>query len=374
MLRYLTAGESHGRALVAILEGMPLGLKLDIKAIDTELARRQAGYGRGKRMQMERDRVEILAGLREGKTMGSPIALVIKNKDYRLDQLPPLTGPRPGHADLAGAIKYDQPDFRDILERASARETAARVAVGGISKQLLSEFAIDMLSHVISIGGIRAHTADLDFNQIRSKSSKSVLNCADKAAEKLMIAEIDKMKERKDTLGGVFEIIVISAPVGLGSHVHYDRKADGRLCGALASIQGIKGVEVGLGIDAAKRAGSEVHDEIFYEADKGFFRNTNNAGGIEGGMTNGEPIILRAAMKPISTLGSPLSSVDLGTKKSTKASVERADICAVSAAGVVGEAVVAFELANLMIEKFGGDSILEMKRNYEGYLQQIKEF
>ena len=373
MLRYLTAGESHGKCLLAILEGMPQGLNVDTKAIDRELARRQSGYGRSARMDIEKDEVEILSGIREGRTMGSPIALMIKNRDYRIDKLPSLARPRPGHADLSGAIKYNQPDLRNTLERASARETAVRVAVGAVSKQLLSEFAIDILSHVVSIGRIKAHTADLDFDQIRSKSSNSILNCADKAAEKLMIAEIDKMKERKDTLGGVFEIIVISVPVGLGSHVHYDRKADGRLCGALASIQGIKGVEVGLGIDATKRAGSKVHDEIFYETDKGFFRNTNNAGGIEGGMTNGEPIILRAAMKPISTLGSPLRSVDLGTKKPTKASVERADVCAVAAAGVIGEAVVAFELANLMIEKFGGDSILEMKRNYEGYLKQVSE-
>lgn len=373
MLRYLTAGESHGKCLLAILEGMPQGLTIDIGAIDKELARRQSGYGRSARMDIEKDTIEILSGIRKGRTMGSPIALMIKNRDYKIDQLPELTKPRPGHADLAGAIKYGQPDFRDILERASARETAARVAVGAVSKQLLSEFAIDILSHVVSIGRVKAHTADLDFSQIRAKSSKSILNCADKAAEKLMIAEIDKMRERKDTLGGVFEIVVISVPVGLGSSVHYDRKVDARLCGALASIQGIKGVEVGLGFDATKRPGSKVHDEIFYETAKGFFRATNNAGGIEGGMTNGEPIILRAAMKPISTLGSPLRSVDLATKKPTKASVERADICAVSAAGVIGETVVAFELANLMIEKFGGDSILEMKRNYEGYLQQVKD-
>lgn len=374
MLRYLTAGESHGKGLFAILEGMPQGLKIDIDAINGELARRQSGYGRSQRMKIERDKVDFLGGIRNGETMGSPIVLMVENKDYRAEHLPPLHKPRPGHADLSGAIKYNQLDIRYIMERASARETVARVAVGAISRQLLREFKIDLFSHVISIGRIKAHTADLDFKQIESKSSKSALSCADKTAEKLMIAEIDKMREKNDTLGGVFEIIVIDVPVGLGSHVHYDRKVDYKLCGALMSIQGIKGVEIGLGFEATKRSGTKVHDEIFYDPKKGFLRGTNNAGGIEGGMTNGQPLILRAAMKPISTLGTPLKSVDLTTKQPSKAIQDRADICAVAAAGVIGEAVVAFELADLMIRKFGGDSLLEMKRNYEGYLKQIKDF
>ena len=381
MLRYLTAGESHGGCLVAILEGMPSGLKVDVEKINRELLRRQGGYGRSLRMKIEADKIEILSGIRKGETIGSPIALKIENKDFKIDKLPKVSAPRPGHADLAGAIKYDRSDIRDVLERASARETAARVAVGAICKLLLGEFEVELLSHVVMIAGIKAHTPaaeeaeqDTLFEQIKSRSSKSSLFCADKAAEKLMIKEIDKAKKAGDTVGGIFEIIVINLPVGLGSHTHGDHRLDGRLGQALLSIPGIKGVELGLGFEVAKLLGSQVHDEICYKKGKGFFRSSNNAGGIEGGMTNGQPIILRCAMKPISTLGCPLKSVDISSKEITRAVVERSDICVVPAAGVIGEAVVATELANAMLEKFGGDSLQEMKRNYQGYLKQVEEF
>lgn len=383
MLRYLTAGESHGKCLIAILEGMPSGLKINVGRINRELSNRQKGYGRSSRMKMESDRIEILSGVRKGETIGSPISLRIENKDFKIDKLPKIKSPRPGHADLAGALKYDRADIRDILERASARETAARVAVGAICKLLLREFSIGSLSHVVMIGGIKVHVRKVDiyemepcvlFGKIKSKSSKSLLSCVDKATEKLMIKEIDKAKKAKDTIGGIFEIIVINLPPGLGSHTQWDRRLDGLLSRALISIPGVKGVEIGLGFKSANAFGSQVHDEICYKKGKGFFRSSNNAGGIEGGMSNGQPLILRCAMKPISTLGSPLNSVDILSKKITRATVERSDICAVPAAGVVGEAVVATELASVMLEKFGGDSLREMKRNYQGYLKQVKGF
>ncbi len=400
MLRYLTSGESHGLCLTAILEGLPAGLRINKEFVDEELRRRQCGYGRGERMKIEADEVEILSGLRGGETLGSPLSLLIRNKDWEnwqaiMDPFSPpqnsekedmsasgmtgkLTQPRPGHADLAGAIKYNHRDLRNILERSSARETASRVAVGAIVKTLLKEFEIEVIGQVVEIGKIKAHTADLTVEKIRRQGDKSRLSCPDRTAEKLMIEEIGKAEKAGDSLGGIFEVMATNLPVGLGSHVHWDKKLDGRLAQALMSIQAIKGVEIGLGFEAARRPGSKVHDEIFYqegrarEERQGFYRKTNNAGGIEGGMTNGELLIVRAAMKPIPTLKVPLRSVDLVTKEPGEAAVERADICAVPAAAVVGEAVVAFEIARTMQEKFGGDSLGEMKRNYQAYMDYVK--
>lgn len=374
MLRYLTAGESHGRCLVAILEGMPAGLEVDEEIINLDLRRRQLSIGRGPRMAIEYDTAQILSGLRKGVTIGSPLALLIENKDASINSLPAVTRPRPGHADLGGAIKYDRSDIRDILERASARETAIRVALGGVCKILLDEFDIEILSHVVEIGGIKADVEGLDFEELKKRTLKSPLNCADKKAEKTIIKKIEAASKDGDTLGGACEIIAVGVPVGLGSYAHSDRRLDGRIAGALMSIQAIKGVEIGLGFRSAVLLGSQVHDEIIYDRKKGFSRRTNSAGGIEGGITNGEPIVVRIAMKPIATLGKPLASVDIKTKQKIKAVVERHDICAVAAAGIVGEAVLAFELANAMTEKFGGDSLSEMKRNYAGYIKQVKSF
>lgn len=374
MLRYLTAGESHGKAVLAILEGMVSGLKIEPKDINVELKRRMQGYGRGGRMKIEDDSVQVISGLRNGVTLGSPIALLIENKDFSIDSLPVLSCPRPGHADLGGAIKYNHRDIRNVLERASARETAARVSMGALCKKLLLEFGIDILSHVTMIGGVESHTKDLSFDEIRTLAESSPARCADEAATKLMCAEIDKAKESGDTLGGSLEIIVQGVPAGLGSYAHWDRKLDANLARSLMSIQGIKGVCLGMGHEVAQKSGSQFHDEIVYTKDKGFSRKGNNAGGIEGGVSNGEDIILRIFMKPISTLREPLGSVDINTKKAKKADVERSDICAVPAAGIVGEAVVALEIAGSVCEKFGGDSLEEMKRNFGGYMEQVKKF
>lgn len=385
MLRFLTAGESHGQGLIGILDGYPAGIKIFVEDINKDLVRRQVGYGRGNRMQIENDKAEILSGVRWGRSLGSPISLLIKNKDWLNwekamsisfeyeDSVSPVTKPRPGHADLTGLIKYDHKDIRNILERASARETAMRVAIGAVCKLLLKEFNIKIISHVTAIGGISINRMRLKTDEIQEKAELSLLRCADKDAEKKMIKRVDSAKRNGDSLGGVFEIIITNPPIGLGSHTQWDRKINARLSNAIMSIQAIKGVEIGLGFEAAKRFGSDVHDEIFYDKkSKRFYRKTNNAGGIEGGMTNGEEIIIRAAMKPIPTLIKPLRSVDVLTKKPFKASVERSDVCAVPAAGVVGEAVVAFEIANAMIEKFGGDSLSEMKRNYNGYMKYVR--
>lgn len=348
MLRYLTAGESHGKCLLAILDGLVSGLKIDVSKIDDDLRRRQLGYGRGERMKIENDKVEILSGVLRGVTLGSPIALLIKNKDWTIDRLGCVTSPRPGHADLAGAIKYNHKDIRYVLERASARETAGRVAVGALCKLLLKEFGVYIISRIVNIGGAKKEAA--------------------------MLKEIENAKTAGDTVGGIFEVVAKGVPVGLGSYAQYDRRMDFRLAASLNSIQGIKGIEFGLGFGYAEKRGSKVHDAIFYSKRGGFFRKTNNAGGIEGGITNGESIVIRCCMKPISTLIHPLTSVDIITKKISKAAVERSDICVVSAAGVVGESAVAFELANAFIEKFGGDSLKEMSRNYKGYIKQVKEF
>ncbi len=384
MLRFLTAGESHGELLMGIIEGLPAGLLIRVTDIDRDLSRRQAGYGRGNRMKIEKDSVKIYTGVRWGRTLGSPIGLMIRNKDWEnwrdkmspdpmfLNSAAPVTRPRPGHADLAGALKYGTTDVRNILERSSARETAMRVAVGSVAKRLLEEFGIEVMSHVLSIGGVFSKVSKTSSKEIKKRAEASELRCSDPEAEKRMMRRIDAAKAAGDSLGGVFEIIVTGAPAGLGSHTHWDRKLDGKLAAALMSIQAIKGVEVGAGFGTANRPGSLVHDEIYWSKKDGFYRKTNMAGGIEGGISNGEIITLRAAMKPIPTLMKPLRSADLISKKPFKASVERSDVCAVPAASVVAEAAVAYELAAAMIEKFGGDSIDEMKRNYHGYDKQLK--
>lgn len=372
MLRYLTAGESHGPALTAVIEGMPAGLELSSEYINRQLARRQQGYGRGGRMKIETDQAEILSGVRGGKTLGSPVTLQIKNRDWEnWSQIMAsgeadlasrrVTVPRPGHGDLAGHIKYGHEDLRNILERASARETAARVAACTVGRRLIEHFGMEIYSHVVQIGSVRAKPVNLP--EIIARAPRSELMCADPEAEALMKQEIDQARERGDSLGGIFEIIVCNVPVGLGSHVHWDRKLDGQLAGALMSIQAIKGVEIGLGFAAATLPGSQVHDEIF-AGEGGFKRGSNHAGGLEAGMTNGQNLVLRAAMKPIATLYQPLRSVSLESGQAAQAAVERSDICAVPAAAVVGEAVTAFELAAAFLEKFGGDSIPEIESRF----------
>ena len=388
MLRYLSGGESHGRALIAILEGVPAGLSLTNSDIDRDLARRQLGYGRGGRMRIEQDRVQLQSGVRKGRTLGSPVTLLIANKDWENWQEimapepgPPVTAkvvtcPRPGHADLVGAIKYNHRDIRNVLEKASARETAIRVAVGGVAKRLLAEFGMHVYSYTVEIGGIRSARGEkLTVEEAYQRAEQSEVRCPDETGSALMIERIREAKRQGDTLGGVFEVVVTNPPVGLGSYAQWDRRLTGRLAMALMSIQAMKGVEVGLGFEAARRFGSEVHDEIFYDAAVGgFLRKTNNAGGLEGGITNGQPIILRTAMKPIATLYNPRKSVDIQTKEPVEATIERSDICTVPAAGVVGEAVVAYEMAAAMVEKFGGDTVEEMHRNFEAYQDYVRRF
>lgn len=381
MLRFLTAGETHGKCLTAIIEGMPSNVHIEIEKINEQLALRQGGYGRGGRMKIEKDMVEFLSGVRNKKTLGSPIALNIANKDWEnwvnimsdgdTNNEKVVTKPRPGHADLSGALKYNHSDIRNVLERASARETAIRVAVGSVARQLIEKFGIKIAGHVVEIGGIKANV-DISNEHFISGIDESSLRCADKAAQVKMIEYIDEAKQNGDSVGGVFEIVVTGLPVGLGSYVHWDRKLDSRIAGALMSLQAIKGVEFGIGFECARLPGSKVHDEIFYSEDKGYYRNTNNAGGVEGSMTNGEPLIVRAAMKPIPTLYKPLKSVDIITKESYEASIERSDVCAVPAASVVGEAIVAWEIANAMVEKFGGDSLEEMYNNYSNYADKCR--
>ena len=374
MLRFLTAGESHGPSLVAILEGMPAGVPMDPVRLAQEMRRRQLGYGRGPRMQFETDTVEVLAGVRRGKTLGSPIALAIKNKDASIDRLPVVTQPRPGHADLAGAIKYDHRDIRNVLERASARETAARVAVGAVCKQLLAPLGMQLASHVVALGAIRAKPIAASVALVRKKAEANPLRCLDPQATQRMIREIDRCVKAGDTLGGIFEVIAEGAPPGLGSCVHYDRRLDAILGRAILSIHAVKAVEVGDGVAAASLAGSKVQDEIFYTKGKGFHRSSNRAGGFEGGMTTGQPIVVRGFLKPLSTLRKPLRSVEITTKRPVVATVERSDVTTVPAAGVVGEAMIAFELARAVLEKFGGDSLREIQRNLKEYLQQVRRF
>lgn len=393
MLRYLTAGESHGPQLTAIIEGLPAGLAITEEMINADLARRQCGYGRGGRMLIEKDTVEILSGVRWGETIGSPVTLSVKNRDWvnwsekmspdarNRDDKIRVTRSRPGHADLPGAMKYNQRDVRNILERSSARETAVRVAVGSVAKVFLARFGVSVSGFVAELGGIKAARPNLPLQALREIAAKSELFTWDVTAEAEMKALIDRMKEAGDTVGGVVEVVVSGVPVGLGSHVQWDRKLDARLAMAMMSIQAIKGVEVGLGFAAASNPGSRVHDEIFYESTRiaqglatGFYRETNNAGGIEGGISNGEEIVVRGAMKPIPTLYKPLRSVDIDTKEAFEAAVERSDVCAVPAASVVAEAVVAIEIANAFLEKFGGDSVAETARNYGNYLDYLRTF
>lgn len=384
-MRYLTAGESHGPALTAIIEGFPAGLELDVELINRELARRQSGYGRGARMKIESDRVEVLSGLRFGRTLGSPLTLQIKNRDFAnwetrmapTGDPPPdlerLTRPRPGHADLPGALKYGLLDLRDVLERASARETAARTAVGAVARQLLAVFSIEIFSYVEAIGPVKAQATGMSPEELKKSAESSPLRCPDPSAEARMIAEIDQARAKGDSLGGVFTVIATGVPPGLGSHVQWDRRLDARLAAALMSIQAIKGVEVGEGFSAAEKPGSLVQDEICHTPGRGYFHTTNRAGGIEGGMTNGEPLILRAAMKPIPTLMKPLTSVDMRDHTAVAAGVERSDVCAVPAAAVVGEAVTAWELACALAEKLGADSVDEMYGHYREYMNIVKE-
>lgn len=373
MLRYLTAGESHGIGLVGILEGLPSGLKIDVDFINAQLKRRQLGYGRGPRMQIEEDKVKILGGLRKGRTMGSPLAVYIENKDYKIDELHKVNSPRPGHADLAGYLKYDAGDIRDVLERASARETAVRTALGALAKLFLREFGIEICSHVVELGGVSIETdgARIKIQDVFIEAEKSPVRCVSKDAQKKMIAKIEEAIRLKDTIGGTFEVISIGVPCGLGSYVQWDRRLDARLASVVMSIPGVKGVEIGLGFRMEGLFGSQVHDPIYYKKPMGFYRKTNRCGGIEGGISNGEPIILRGVMKPIATLMSPLASVDVSTKKPNRAAVERADVCVVPSAGVVAEAVVSLELACAFIEKFGGDSLKDIKNAYKQYIKRI---
>jgi chorismate synthase len=389
MFRFTTAGESHGRALVAIVEGLPAGLPVDIDQVHHELWRRQQGYGRGARMKIEQDRVEVLSGVRHGLALGSPLALMIENKDWEnwnevmavepRDLAPEksrrVKRPRPGHADLAGGLKYDARDLRNVLERASARETAARVACGALAKQLLAVFGVRILSHVIQLGGTPAKPLELTFDQIGLISDDSPLRCADKDVEQKMIALIDQKKNEGDTLGGIFEVVARKVPPGLGSHTSWNEKLDGRLARAIMSIPAVKAVAIGAGIEASALPGSEVHDEIAYNDEtKEFIRATNRAGGLEGGVTNGEEVRVRGHLKPISTLRRALRSVDIDTKEEERAAFERSDITVVPAGGVIGEAMVALVLAEAMREKFGGDSLGEMKRNFEGYREQLRGY
>ena len=375
--RFLTAGESHGKALNVIVEGVPAGLRLDEDFIARDLARRQGGYGRGARQQIEQDRAEILSGVRHAKTIGSPISLLIKNRDWEnwqeemsvspVDmQVESVTRLRPGHADLAGAIKYNLDDVRPILERASARETASRVAVGAIARKLLDEFDIEIHSHTVCIGGCTCEISDsINWDKV----DDSPVRCADPNVEKEMISSIDEAKEQGDSVGGIFEVIAEGVPIGLGSHVHWDRKLDGRITQAIMSINAVKGVEIGAGFSVANAPGSKVHDVVELGGERLWKHVTNRAGGVEGGISNGEPILVRSAIKPIPTLSKPLPSIDLKTGESVEAHFERSDVCVVPAAGVIGEAMLAIVLAEALLEKFGGDHITETLRNYRSYLE-----
>lgn len=389
-LRYLTAGESHGPQLTTIIEGVPAGLTLFAEHINEDLARRQKGYGRGRRMQIEKDEVKILSGVRHGKTLGSPITLVVENRDWKhwtnIMGIEPLvddteevkrkvTRPRPGHADLNGAIKYGHRDMRNVLERSSARETTVRVAAGAVAKRILSELGIRIASHVVEIGGVKAeHTAYTSLEELQRVTEQSPVRCFDAEAEKKMMAAIDEAKEKGDSIGGIVEVIVEGVPTGVGSYVHYDRKLDAKIAAAIVSINAFKGVEFGIGFEAASRFGSEVHDEIIWSKETGYTRKTNRLGGFEGGMTTGMPIVVRGVMKPIPTLYKPLMSVDIETKEPFAASIERSDSCAVPAASVVAEAVVAWEIAAAIVEQFGQDRMDLIIQNVENMRRYAKEF
>src|SRR5436305_8291850 len=392
MFRFTTAGESHGRALVAVVEGLPAGLAVDVEGINRELERRQWGYGRGGRMKIERDRAEVLSGVRHGLTLGSPVALLIENKDWAnwtevMSVEPRPEGeagegksrrvkrPRPGHADLAGGLKYGARDLRDILERASARETAARVACGSLARQLLAVFGVEVRSHVVQLGGVPEAPLEVEWGRIAAIPDDAPLRCADEEAQAAMVALVDEKRREGDTLGGVFEVVARGVVAGLGSHTSWDSKLDGRLARALMSIHAVKAVSIGAGVEAASLPGSQVHDEIEYDAEeRAFVRPTNRAGGLEGGVTNGEELRVRGFLKPISTLRRALRSVDIETKEEQRAAFERSDVTAVRAAGVIGEAMVALTLAEAMREKFGGDSLEEMRRNFDSYREQLRAY
>jgi len=396
MLRYSTAGESHGEALIALLTGMPAGLQIEQAFVDRELWRRQQGYGRGGRMKIERDQAHILSGVRHGATIGSPIAILLENKDWKnwQNSLPVGEGdparhkavksPRPGHADLAGALKYNFREARYVLERASARESAARVAMGAVAKLFLRQLGIEVLSHVLAVGAAALPNAEVPWEKIRALAEKDevLLNCADAEAEQRMKAEVDQALRTGDSVGGVFEVVAHHVPPGLGTYANWDERLDGLLAGAVMSLQAVKAVEIGVGVSAAASPGSQVHDEIGYSRQAGagappftgFVRKHNHAGGVEGGISNGEDILVRGYLKPISTLRRPLESVAFTTREPVKAAYERSDVCVVPAAGVAAEAMVALVLARCALEKFGGDSIVETRRNFAGYQQQLREF
>ena len=391
MLRFHTAGESHGQGLLAFLSGLPAGLPVDSAYVNRELKRRQGGYGRGGRMKIESDAAQFLSGVRHGKTIGAPIAILIENRDWEswkealaVEDNPetrakykPLSPPRPGHADLAGCLKFNLRDARYVLERASARETAARVALGALAKLFLKEFEIEVASHVVAVGKVALASEPVPFERILALRDREeiVLNCVDAETEARMKAEVDEAMKTRDTVGGTFEVVAHGVPAGLGSCAQWDEKLDGQLAQAVMSIQAVKGVEIGTGIENAATFGSKVHDEIGYSrGDARFTRKSNRAGGLEGGITNGEDVVVRGYLKPISTLRQPLESVDFETKDPVKAAYERSDVCVVPAAGVVGEAMVALVLARAFLVKFGGDSLEETRRNFDAYMKQVREF
>jgi chorismate synthase len=385
-IRFLTAGESHGRAIVCIVEGIPANLEISSDYINKELERRQRGYGRGGRMLIEKDQVQILSGVRFGKTLGSPIAMLISNRDWenwsekmavegeRPSNVLPFTKPRPGHADLVGGIKYNQRDLRNILERASARETTARTAVGAVCKRFLEELGIKIGSYVVSIGACAPTIEEQDLIRKHQLAEQSLVRFPDPSKDEEFIKVIDKAREMGESLGGVFEVFAVGVPPGLGSHIQWDKRIDGRIAQAILSIHAIKGVEFGMGFEAGRRFGSEVHDEIGWSEEKGYFRYSNNLGGTEGGITNGMPLLVRAVMKPIPTLTKPLRSVDIETKKEVKAGKERSDVVAVPAASIVAEAMLAIVIADALLEKLGGDFMEEIKHRYEAYLRYVESY
>ncbi|CAM4287982.1 chorismate synthase [Bacillus wiedmannii] len=390
-MRYITAGESHGPQLTVILEGVPAGLILTSEHINKELLRRQKGHGRGRRMQIETDTVEIVSGVRHGMTLGSPITLIVKNDDFKhwtkvmgaepisekesKDMKRTITKPRPGHADLNGAIKYGHRDIRNVLERSSARETTVRVAAGAVAKQILKELGVEIAGHVLEIGGVQAkRISNLPIEEIQTITENSPVRCLDKEVEQEMMDAIDNAKSSGDSIGGIVEVIAEGMPIGVGSYVHYDRKLDAKLAGAIMSINAFKGAEIGVGFEAARQPGSKVHDEILWDEENGYTRKTNNAGGLEGGMTTGMPIVVRGVMKPIPTLYKPLASVDIDTKEAFQASIERSDSCAVPAAGVVAESVIAWELAHALVEQFGKDRMDLIQQNITQHNKYAIEF
>jgi len=372
-LSYITTGESHGKCLTAIIEGLPSGVPIDFDKINKQLWRRQQGFGRGGRMVIESDSIEITAGLLKGKTTGAPLNLIVINSDFKIHKMPELYRPRPGHADLVGSVKYNE-GIRAILERSSARETTMRVAIGAVARQLLKEMGIEVISQVLQIGKVTSQTEDWTYARIKKAIKGSGMNCANPKAEKQMIAEIKRAIKAKDSVGGMYQVRAKGLPIGLGSHVHYKRKLDGRIAQAFMSKQSVKAVAIGLGPEVAGTWGSGTQDPIYYSASHGFHHKTNRAGGIEGGITNGEEVVVRVWMKPISTLRKALPSVNLKTRKKENADFERSDVCAVPAGSVIGESILAFELADALLEKTGGDSLVEVKRNYTNYLKQVKNF